>query len=305
VWVIGVGDGVDRLTAFETLTSMAADEYMVTLADGTQLWAAVSGTGPPAVCCHGGPGLWDYLGSLSATIDDAFSVIRFDQRGCGRSGGLDGPFTIAQALLDLDDVRAFFGFPRWTLIGHSWGAELVLRYAARFPQYTAGTAYIAGVGAGRGYHDAYVGELTSRLGPDLSRWTALKNLRRTEAEEREFCLLQWRCDFSPTAEAFEHATALWQTRPPGAMVNIAANAELWADRSSEDLLAVAASIDQPVTLLFGADDPRPWSATTTLVEALPQPRRFLLQHAGHAPWIEQPEATRRILLQTLLPTVRD
>jgi proline iminopeptidase len=280
---------------------MAAD-HLIRLDDGTPIWATVSGTGPPAVCCHGGPGLWDYLEPLAAIIDDAFTVIRFDQRGCGRSGGLEGPFTIEQALSDLDQVRAYFGFARWTVIGHSWGAELILRYAARFPRHTAGIAYIAGIGAGYGYRDAYAAEHARRLGQDLDRWSALQARTRTEEEEREFCLLQWRCDFSPTVPGLEHATALWETRPAGAAVNGKANAELWADRNTDDLLVAAAGIDQPVTLLFGADDPRPWSAATTLVEALPRARRFVLENAGHAPWVEQAEATRRILLQTLRTT---
>jgi len=284
---------------------MPTREYLIPLADGTPIWATASGTGPPAVCCHGGPGLWDYLGSLAAIIEDVFTVIRFDQRGCGRSGGADGPFTTAQALEDLDQVRAFFGFPRWTVIGHSWGAELVLRYTARFPQRTTGIAYIAGVGAGDGFRDEYIAERTRRLGPDLDRWLELRTRTRTDAEDREFSLLQWRCDFTPSADAPEHAAALWATRPPGAVVNVKANEELWADRNKEDLLVSSAGIDQPVTMLFGADDPRPWSAATPLVEALPQARRFLLEHAGHAPWIEQPAATRRILLQTLGPDTPD
>ncbi|WP_052710912.1 alpha/beta fold hydrolase [Pseudofrankia sp. DC12] len=58
---------------------------MIRLADGTRLWTEVSGGGPPVVLGHGGPGLWDYLAPVAALLDDVFTVIRFDQRGCGRS----------------------------------------------------------------------------------------------------------------------------------------------------------------------------------------------------------------------------
>jgi pimeloyl-ACP methyl ester carboxylesterase len=160
------------------------------------------------VCLHGGPGLWDYLAPLAALLDDTFTVVRFDQRGCGRSTGHDGPFTIKQAVDDLDQVRAALGFSRWAAAGHSWGAELALRYAARHQDRTTAVAYVAGVGAGNGFKDAYVAELDCRLGHDRERWAALSAIPAgdlTPAEERELCLLQWRTDFSPTPDAAGHA----------------------------------------------------------------------------------------------------
>ena len=66
--------------------------------DGCRLWTAETGHGTPLIMCHGGPGLWDYLAPLAALLDDTFTVVRFDQRGCGRSTGHDGPFTIKQAV---------------------------------------------------------------------------------------------------------------------------------------------------------------------------------------------------------------
>ncbi len=80
-------------------------EHLVQLPDGTQLWVATSGEGQPVVCCHGGPGLWDYLGDLADLLDDSHLVVRFDQRGCGRSTSPDGPFTVAQAVNDLERLR--------------------------------------------------------------------------------------------------------------------------------------------------------------------------------------------------------
>jgi pimeloyl-ACP methyl ester carboxylesterase len=277
---------------------------VVRLPDGAELWTAVSGTGPPVVLLHGGPGLWDYLASLAALIDGEFTVVRFDQRGCGRSTGHGCPFTIAQAVDDMDQVRAALGFSRWAVAGHSWGAELALRYAARHPDLVTAVAYIAGVGAGNGFRDAHKAELGRRLGPDRERWAALSAIPdadRTPAEERERCLLQWRTDFFPGPDAARHALALWETRPPGAVINTAANRELWGDRGTEDLCQAAARVTCPVTMIFGNDDPRPWTAADSLLAALPGASRNVLSNAGHAPWAERPADTRSLVIDALRP----
>jgi proline iminopeptidase len=279
------------------------DLAMVRLRDGAELWTAVSGTGPPVVCLHGGPGLWDYLAPLAGLLDDAFTIIRFDQRGCGRSTG-DGPFTIAQAVDDLDQVRAALGFDQWAVAGHSWGAELAIRYAARHQDQSTAVAYIAGVGAGNGFREAYAAERDRRLGPDRERLAELSAIPEgdwTPELEREMCLLQWRPDFSPASAAAEHARALWDTRPPGAAVNVTANRELWGDRQTEDLRMAAARVTCPVTMIFGADDPRPWTASDSLLAALPDASRIVFDRAGHAPWAERPADTRRVLIDALRP----
>jgi proline iminopeptidase len=201
---------------------------LVPLSDGVTLWTAATGpaggTVPAVACCHGGPGLWDCLGSLAALIDDNRTVIRFDQRGCGRPTGGDGhadaagPFTVAQAVDDLDQLREALGYQRWAVLGHSWGAELALRYAARHPDRVTTVVYIAGNGAG-------------------------------------------------------DARDLWDTRPPGPVINAAASRQLWADRATDDLLVLASRVRCPVRMICGADDPRPWPVTDPLLAALPDASR--------------------------------
>jgi proline iminopeptidase len=282
------------------------DLAMMRLRDGAELWTAVSGTGPPVVCLHGGPGLWDYLAPLAALLDDMFTVVRFDQRGCGRSTGT-GPFTIEQAVDDLDQIRACLGFDQWAVAGHSWGADLAICYAARHPDRVTAVAYIAGVGAGNCFWDAYAAERDRRLGNDRERLAVLSAMPasdRTRDEEREWCLLLWRPDFSPTSGAAEHALSLWDTRPPGAAVNETANRELWADRATEDPHQAADRVTCPVTMLFGTDDPRPWTASDSLLAALPNARRIVLNGAGHAPWAERPADTRQLIIDALRPARR-
>lgn len=280
---------------------MDSRERIVELYDGTRLWTAASGTGPPVIACHGGPGLWDYLAPLADLLDDQLTVVRYDQRGCGRSGG-EGPYTIDQAVDDLEQLRIAYAFDGIGVLGHSWGAELALRYAARHADYTRAVAYIAGVGDDQDFRPTHSAEVARRLGSEVDRWRELASRQRNAEEEREFCLLQWRPDFSPSSDVRAHAEALWRTRPDGVEVNTRANRELWADRVNPPLVDVLGEVSAPVLMLFGADDPRPWTSTNPIYVALADTvvvRRVVLDDAGHAPWVEQPEAVRSLALELL------
>ena len=270
----------------------------VVVDDGTSLWTTVGGHGPPVVLCHGGPGLWDYLEDLADLLAGEHTVIRYDQRGCGRSGGLDGPFTLERAVADLDGVRETLGVERWAVLGHSWGADLALRCAIARPQRTTAVVCVGGVGAGERWRAAHDAEAAARLGEDLPRWRELSRRRRTDAEEEEWCLLQWRPDFTPGPDAAAHARALWATRPPGAVINAAAH-RLWTHRAAEPLLTDATSLRAPVAMIHGEADPRPAWASDDLAAALPDVHRTVVAGAGHAPWVERPEEVRSLVLDAL------
>lgn len=79
-----------------------------------------------------GPGLWDNLGGLAALVAPSATVIRWEQRGCGRSDRA-GPYQLDRSIEDLDQLRAHLGFDRWIVGGHSWGATLALHYALSRP----------------------------------------------------------------------------------------------------------------------------------------------------------------------------
>jgi proline iminopeptidase len=113
--------------------------------DNCRLWTAETGRGEPVIMCHGGPGLWDMSGSLAARLAERLTVIRWDQRGCGRSERR-GPYSVARCVADLD---AIFGQrTKAALFGHSWGATLALRYALDHPDRVSALVYACGISPG-------------------------------------------------------------------------------------------------------------------------------------------------------------
>lgn len=228
-----------------------AGRFLVT-DDGARLWAQTRGAGPHLLLAHGGPGLFDYLGELASALEDVCTVTRFDQRGCGRSTGSDGPFTLARAVADVEAVREATGAESWVLGGHSWGASLALLAAMEHPSRALGVLYIAGVGF------------------DWGRW---KLMRRPGPD-------------SPDPETAARFDALLRAHPFNARASQELGGELYGT-PHESLLARARELRVPVLVVEGEEDPRPNAAADSMVAALPDIERVTLSGAGHMPWFER------------------
>lgn len=256
--------------------------------DGARLWFALEGSGPPLVLCHGGPGLWDYLQPLARLLSGTARVIRWEQRGCGRSQ-LRGPYSVQRSAADLDQLRAHLGYDRWIVGGHSWGATLALHYALADPARVEALVYVSGVGLGRAWNAAYHEQADLRLSDaQRRRRDELGVLDRTSAEEREYRALCWAPDFADRSSAFELAAAQAASPFPA---NYECNALLNAESKTweeDDLIARCRKLDVPALILHGAEDPRPVWAVDSLAAALPRGDLQIIPRSGHLPWVETP-----------------
>lgn len=278
----------------------------VTADDGVRLWASRSGQGEPLVLCHGGPGLWDMFGDVAGLLGDRAAVVRWDQRGCGRSQRCAGPWTGERFVADLDAVRRHFGLHRMALLGHSWGAQLALSYALDRPERVGTLIYVGGTGIvpESDWHGPFEENFRTRLGevPErLARWRELtERPHLTEDEERERAVLQWSIEFEDRERALEHAE---QMADPWFGINYecnkALNAETRRSWGTPELYAACRSLDLPVLIVDGARDIRPRSAVDSLERALPRVRRVVLPEAGHLPWAEDPEGFRDAVAEAL------
>lgn len=253
--------------------------------DGIALSARSRGRGRTLVLCHGGPGLWDNLDDLAALLAELFMVWTYDQRGCGRSAGRDGPYTIARFVADLDSVRQATGYDRVVVGGHSWGAVLGLLYAAAHPDRVDGLLYVAGVGI---------------------EWPKWRPKHRDEArrrlESRPFAelapqvddrLIEWALDFVDPAVGLARAREM---AAPGFEVNTQCNSALNKELSAvpdDEWLRRCARVTAPVLVIQGDRDPRPREAVDSMIRALPAARRVVLRGAGHYPWVERRQDLRR------------
>lgn len=267
--------------------------------NGLSTWTATQGSGPPVVLCHGGPGSYDYLEPVAAMIDGMATVHRYDQRGCGRTESR-GPWDVRTFVDDLDALRAHWGHGSWTLVGHSWGAMLVLLYAIRHPRRARGLVLISGTGIDPAWHADYRRNREAGLSPrerdrlrrleeDLAHATGPARARM----ERERSRLLARADYfdARPVDELPHLDRF----PANSALNERLNAELARMEEAGGLPSQIARVAVPTLLVDGAGDPRPRWARAQMARLIPPSRHATIAGAGHYPWVEQPDALAGIL----------
>lgn len=117
-----------------------------TAEDGTTIWWGTVGSGPPLVLCDGfacDGFIWPYV------IDhfhENFQIVRWHYRGHGQSSNpLDEDFVGIEHLCgDLNGLLDHLEIDEAVLVGHSMGVQVILQYAALFPEQVAALVPICG-----------------------------------------------------------------------------------------------------------------------------------------------------------------
>jgi len=255
------------------------------------LFVQVVGQGYPLLLMHGGPGQ-DYTTLLPLKpLADQFTLIFYDHRSNGQSDSAPlSSMTWENLCADADALREELGFEKWAVLGHSFGGNVALEYALRYPQ-SLSHLVLMNTGADqwwvqhnapqilakRGYseravqaaHRFYNGQLT----PEEYFPTVLKFFK---AYYYRFSLLGLvhdifsgpRAKFRPEATIFGYSQLLdgWTVM----------------DRLSE--------IEAPTLVLAGRHDFLfPPEHQAILADRLPNAELKLIERAGHNPQVEQPD----------------
>jgi proline iminopeptidase len=97
--------------------------------------------GKPVVMLHGGPGGGCTPEHRRQFDPEAYRIVLFDQRNCGRSlpPASDPDVALAEnttwnLVADMELLREHLGIDRWQVFGGSWGSALALAYAQKHPE---------------------------------------------------------------------------------------------------------------------------------------------------------------------------
>ena len=118
------------------------DSGLLDVGDGERIYWEVCGNpaGKPAVMLHGGPGGGCTPGNRRQFDPDAYHIVLFDQRNCGRSlpNASDPAVSLEQnttwnLVADIERLREHLDIDQWQVFGGSWGSALALAYAQTHP----------------------------------------------------------------------------------------------------------------------------------------------------------------------------
>jgi proline iminopeptidase len=263
--------------------------------DGAELYYKTVGTGEPIVIVHGGPGMdHSYLLPGFAGLAEQYRLVFYDQRALGSSTGeADSTWiTFERFLEDLDQVRVALDLDRMTVLGHSWGGLLALRYAMEYPERVESLILVSSVEPGQRFQQAMMENQAARRTPEDA--AALDSLvqsaafqeRDTEAVNRIFWH-SFRSTFAdPQAAAdlvvqFSDRTIQNGSRVAGFLMLPLGAYDYW-DRLQ--------AVHVRTLVAHGAQDPIPLEMARELAGALPGGTLVALEGAGHFPFVETPGA---------------
>jgi proline iminopeptidase len=99
-----------------------------------------SGVAVPVIVANGGPGLshvYMIQNDVWKRLSKRRQIVFYDQRGTGKSSRLTAGAAqdLDAQVVDLDAVRAKFGFEKFALVGDSYGGILAMAYASAHPEH--------------------------------------------------------------------------------------------------------------------------------------------------------------------------
>ena len=102
---------------------------------------------PPLVLVHGGRDQKRSWDRVASTLSEKYRVIAHDLRGHGASDWVsDGDYGVMDHVFDLKSLADHLELDRFTLVGHSLGGNITLRFTGLFPERIEKLVAIEGLG---------------------------------------------------------------------------------------------------------------------------------------------------------------
>jgi proline iminopeptidase len=240
-------------------------------------------------------------------LAEKHELIFYDQRGGGRSKTDDrSPVTWETHVSDLAlVVRELVGEPL-SIVGYSWGGLLALLYSVEAFSRTADAGppparlvLIDPAPATRSFRARFESSFAERqASASIQRMReelASSGLRESDPEAYR-------------QRAFELSVAGYFADPRRAhdltpfRVIGRVQQQVWESLGDFDLLQRVEQVECPVLILHGRQDPIPLEASEALARALSDARLVVLEHSGHVPYVEAPDALFSAIARFLAET---
>jgi len=286
------------------------DEELFTTIGGVEQWISIRGRNrdnPVVLLLHGGPGMAasflprDFF--FSWTRD--FTVVRWDQRGAGRSYGRSGPIaagiTIDRMAEDGIEVAEFLRTklhkPKIVLVGLSWGSMLGVKIAHARPDL-----FYAYVGTGQAVNQGKFKKIAyEQLLAEASRRHNAQAIRELKAigpppwdeGRKEGVHTKWATSFEPGQPSFRDGVSMLLFESSDGPRDLVAFArgllgsdEYFRDQVNVlDIPSIGTDFSIPFFVFQGAEDNvTPVAPVRDYVASIRAPRKELvvIPNAGHS-----------------------
>jgi proline iminopeptidase len=269
-----------------------SNEHLIDIGD-TRLNVVERGNGYPMIVLHGGPGLDHHMfGDYLDPLCDQFRLILVDQRAQGKSDMCDSStWTLGQMAKDIMLLANAMDLKKYAVLGHSYGAFVVVQNAVDYPGHASQTIVSSGLPSAK--YLANVWKNLEKFEPLVLREQVTKSWERekvvqTRIEVDELLHDQLPFQFGnpldPCIAEFEQRTAGGVNSPE--VLRFFANAD-YGGIEVEDQLA---NVTHPVLVLSGRGD------RTCVVEGgeamakgLPDAELVVFENSGHMTYVEENE----------------
>jgi pimeloyl-ACP methyl ester carboxylesterase len=269
---------------------------------GISLYVEVKGHGYPMVLMHGGPGL-DYQSLLPLKpLDDQFTLVFYDHRCNGRSQGPDETtMTMDNLTADADALRQSLGFEKWAVLGHSFGGNVALEYALRYP-HNLSHLILMNTGGDQWWVNHNAPDLLAKRGYSPSTVQAARRFFNGQIMPSEFLPI-----FMKFNKAYNYRNSLVdiirgmlsghfpKTNPKAMIFGYSQMLQGWSvmDRLGE--------IHVPTLVIAGRwDFLFPTEHQVQLAAGIPGARLEIIERAGHNPHMEQQTVVIKLLRDFLI-----
>jgi 2-succinyl-6-hydroxy-2,4-cyclohexadiene-1-carboxylate synthase len=260
---------------------------------GVVLNVDVAGQGPPVVLLHGFTGSARSWGGLVEVLSPEFTTLAMDIVGHGLS---DSPeslqhYRMPQVVDDLVQLLHVAGYERAAWLGYSMGGRTALQVAARRPEAVSALVVESG---SPGLPTA--GERESRVASDEEL------AQRLERDGVEPFIDYWQ-----SIPLFASQAALprdvWNAQRAARLRNsvqgLASSLRGMGTGSQESLHGRLADLRMPVLLIAGSLDIRYAEIAAQMAHVLPDATMQVIENAGHAAHLEQPDRFNALVLDFL------
>jgi proline iminopeptidase len=256
---------------------------------GLTLHYTMAGQGSPVVLLSGGPGMdASYLEPVAEIVAAHHTAILLDQRGT--TGSMPVPLdatTLSPELLvsDMEALRTALKLEKWTVLGHSAGAQLAMEYATAHADRLTALVLVGTVPPTSNDLQAMMDNVSVRLSAETSKKMAAVSESKESPDAQMAAGLRL---FFP-ADFFDQAAAakFVQTMTPGTC-HAATARILETAMPTYDLRPGLAKLHVPTLVLQGRQDPLDLAMAAETRDAIPGAKLVIVERAGHFSWLDNP-----------------